>query len=187
MEVASNSNYLQSSALPVHIFSWPLLTATSLHNRYWLIPAPQVYSQTEQTCNQYLLLKKTKVLRATNSSWSIPHHKSWKIGWRPIWLAEVAELSQSYLSRVPLLNHEPASWDFSSSSFIDLSTRAACSSATFKCVMNGFKKPEAIFSVFPFPETNNSHLQKVIFVFTRYCQKIKPPNPSWRSILTVSV
>lgn len=71
------------------------------------------------------------------------------------------------------MNHRLPPVDPSTSSFISLSEHAACSSTTFKCVRKGFKKPEAIFSVLPFPDTNSSHLQNVIFTSRNYT-KLNP-------------
>lgn len=62
------------------------------------------------------------------------------------------------LSSVPFVNQVPAFLLLSTSSLIDWTSRATCSSATFKWATKGFNSPDASFSVFPAVDTNNSHL-----------------------------
>lgn len=85
----------------------------------------------------------------------------------------------SNLSTVPFLNHVPSFVFLSTLSFIESTASADCSSDTFKWARNGFKNPEAIFSVFPPPDTNNSHLQYVILF-----QIIRENSPMTKKIKT---
>lgn len=64
------------------------------------------------------------------------------------------------LSIVPFVNQVSALSRLPTSSLIDWTSLATCSSATFKWVTNGFTNPEASFSVCPSLDTNNSHLPK---------------------------
>lgn len=76
--------------------------------------------------------------------------------------------SAHYLSRVPFVNHKSVFLCLSISSFIEWTDIATCSSATFRCVTNGFNNPDASFSEFPSLETSNSHLPEIEFVLVNW-------------------
>lgn len=170
------------------MFSWPLPAVTFLHQMYWQIPEPLVHERIEQTCSKDLPIRnlckgfwKPPAKKKHNTLQDKPNHPTNK---------DFIRHSMSNLSTVPFLNHVPSFVLLSTISFIESTASADCSSDTFKWARNGFKNPEAIFSVFPPPDTNNSHLQYVILFqnkgkFTDDKKRSRQqfsPRASWREL-----